>query len=73
MVESTWLMLIVWVIFFVLQFKLSEHPIIPGVAGVLSVILGINFIQDALTLFGFIFVALGIYSLYLATFKEVKK
>lgn len=71
MTDLTWFIFMVWIIFFVLGFKFKKDPIVPGIAGVMGIVMGVQIYSESTLLF-LVFMVLGFYSIYIAAFSEVK-
>lgn len=69
--EGTWILLIVWIIFFVLSWKLKE-PIVTGLGGVIGLLVGIEFLSNINEILGLVFIVLSFYQFYVVAFTEAK-
>lgn len=61
-----------WIITFVLMWAIKES-FIPGIGGVIGVMLGIRLMESVDTLLGLVVVFIGFYQLYVAAFAEGKR
>lgn len=75
MISETLLLIIfiaLWIVTFALMWGI-KNKFIPGVGGVIGLILGIRLMGDVDNLLGLVVVFVAFYQLYFAIFKEEKK
>lgn len=64
--------IVIWIVTFVLMFGIN-NKFIPGIGGVVGLILGIRLMVGIDNLLGLVVVFVAFYQLYVATFGEEKK
>lgn len=75
MISETLILMIfiaLWIVTFVLMFGIN-NKFIPGIGGVVGLILGVRLMADIDNLLGLVVVFVAFYQLYVATFGEEKK
>lgn len=61
----------IWLLTFVLTFA-QKNPIIPGIGGIVGIVLGIELISSEYELVGAIIIVIAFYQLYKAAFEDGK-
>lgn len=72
MLETTWFVLIVWVIMLIFGFKYRRYKAILAIAGIVGMFVGIASATD-IPWFGLMFIFFNMYILYIGLFDETKK
>lgn len=61
-----------WIVTFVLMWAIKSN-FIPGIGGVIGIVLGVRMISDVDRLLGLVVIFIALFQLYTAAFKEEKK